>query len=181
MVVKMEETPWPIYKIKLGTKDDLQIVTELRKHTDAIFRIDANCAWGVEETIQNSRALKVLGVEFLEQPLPAENWKGSRKVFLNTELPIIADESCQIEADVEKCNNHFHGINIKLVKCGGLTSARRMIQQAKSFKMKTMDGAMLLSNDIATGITMDFGMINYSSTFGTGVKLIDENPKSMIL
>lgn len=207
MVTKMQETPWPIYKIKLGTKEDLEIVTELRKHTDAIFRIDANCAWSVEETIQNALALKDLGVEFLEQPLPAENWEGSKKVFLNSVLPIIADESCQVEADVEKCYNHFHGINIKLVKCGGVTSAKRMIQQAKGFRMKTMvgcmtessvgisaiahllpeldyvdmDGAMLLSNDIATGITMNFGMINYSSTFGTGVKLIDENPKSIII
>ncbi len=206
MVQKMEETPWPIYKIKLGTKDDLKIVTELRKHTDAVFRIDANCAWEVDETIQNALILKDLGVEFLEQPLPAENWEGSKKVFLNSALPIIADESCQVEADVAKCHNHFHGINIKLVKCGGLTSARRMIHQAKDFKMKTMvgcmtessvgisaiahllpeldyvdmDGAQLLSNDIATGITMDFGKIKYSSTFGTGVTLIDKNPKSII-
>jgi L-alanine-DL-glutamate epimerase-like enolase superfamily enzyme len=206
MVVKMEETPWPIYKIKLGTKDDLKIVAELRKHSNAIFRIDANCAWEADETIQNALKLKDLGVEFLEQPLPAENWEGSKKVYLNSVLPIIADESCQVEADVAKCHNHFHGINIKLVKCGGLTSARRMIQQAKEFKMKTMvgcmtessvgisaiahllpeldyvdmDGAMLLSNDIATGITMDFGKVNYSSIFGTGVTLIDKNPKSII-
>ncbi len=206
MVAKMEETPWPIYKIKLGTKDDLKIVRELRKHSNAIFRIDANCAWNAEETIQNAIALKNLGVEFLEQPLPAEDWEGSRKVFLNSVLPIIADESCQVETDVAKCYNHFHGINIKLVKCGGLTPAKRMLKQAKEFRMKTMvgsmtessiamsaiahllplldyvdmDGGLLISNDIATGITMDFGKINYSSTFGTGVQIIDENPKIIL-
>ena len=64
----MKELPWPIYKIKLGTKEDIAIVEELRKHTDAIFRIDANCGWTVDETIKNAKALKTLGVEFLEQP-----------------------------------------------------------------------------------------------------------------
>ena len=48
MVSKMKELPWPIYKIKLGTKEDIAIVTELRKHTNAIFRIDANCGWTVQ-------------------------------------------------------------------------------------------------------------------------------------
>jgi len=203
MVAKMDETPWPIYKIKLGTKEDLKIVTELRKHSDAIFRIDANGAWGVKETIENAIALKKLGVEFLEQPLPADNWEGSRIVFLNSVLPIIADESCQVEGDVATCHNYFHGINIKLVKCGGLTSAKRMLIEAKRYNMKTMvgcmtessvgisaiahllpeldyvdmDGAMLISNDIAIGITMHFGKVKYSSTFGTGVELINTNPK----
>ncbi|NEW80723.1 MAG: dipeptide epimerase, partial [Gelidibacter sp.] len=66
MVAKMKEMPWPIYKIKLGTKNDLEIVTELRKHTSAIFRIDANCGWNVNETIKNSIELLKLGVEFIE-------------------------------------------------------------------------------------------------------------------
>ena len=116
MVSKLKEMPWPIYKIKLGTTDDIKIIRELRKHTDAIFRVDANCGWTVEETIQNSTALKKLGVEFIEQPLIADNWDGHREVFLKSSLPIIADESCQIEADVAKCHNHFHGVNVKLVK-----------------------------------------------------------------
>ena len=75
MVEKMQELPWPIYKIKLGTKNDIEIVTELRKHTDAIFRIDANCGWSVDEAIENSYKLKELGVEFLEQPLKANDMK----------------------------------------------------------------------------------------------------------
>lgn len=206
MVAKMKETPWPIYKIKLGTKEDIEIVKELRKHTDAVFRIDANCAWTADETIKNAIELKKLGVEFLEQPLPVEDIKGARKVFLESVLPIIADESCQIEDDVAKCYNHFHGINIKLVKCGGLTPARRMLKEAKELGMKTMvgcmtessvgisaiahllpelnyvdmDGAMLLSKDIAEGITIDFGKVKYSKLNGTGTQLIDNNPKTII-
>jgi L-alanine-DL-glutamate epimerase-like enolase superfamily enzyme len=198
MVSKMKELPWPIYKIKLGTKEDIAIVTELRKHTDAIFRIDANCGWTVPETINNAIELKKLGVEFLEQPLKANDWEGHREVFKHSVLPIIADESCIIEEDVAKCFNHFHGVNIKLVKCGGLTPARRMIAQAKKLGMKTMvgcmtessvgisaiahllpeldyvdmDGILLLAQDIATGVTIKDGIIKYSELNGTGVTLI---------
>ncbi|RTY99693.1 dipeptide epimerase [Flavobacterium sp. RSP49] len=198
MVAKMKELPWPIYKIKLGTKEDIAIVTELRKHTDAVFRIDANCGWGVAETINNAVELKKLGVEFLEQPMKAGNWEGHKEVFKHSVLSIIADESCIIEEDVAKCHNHFHGINVKLVKCGGLTPGRRMIQEAKKLGLKTMvgcmtestvgisaiahllpqldyvdmDGALLLSEDIATGITIDFGKISYSDLNGTGVTLM---------
>ena len=198
MLEKMQELPWPIYKIKLGTKEDIAIVTELRQHTNAIFRVDANCGWTVSETINNAIKLKKLGVEFLEQPLKADNWEGHKEVFKHSVLPIIADESCIIEEDVSKCQHHFHGINVKLVKCGGLTPARRMIAQAKKLRMKTMvgcmtestvgisaiahllpeldyvdmDGGLLLAEDIATGITIENGIIKYSLLNGTGVTLI---------
>jgi len=206
MIEKMNETPWPIYKIKLGTKEDIFIVKELRKHSDAIFRIDANCAWTAEETIKNAVELKKLGVEFIEQPLPVEDIVGSKKVFLQSVLPIVADESCQTESDILKCTSLFHGVNIKLVKCGGLTPARRMLRQAVGFKLKTMvgcmtessigisaiahllpqldyvdmDGAMLLKKDIATGISMEFGEITYSNLNGIGATLTDFEAKIII-
>ena len=198
MVAKMKELPWPIYKIKLGTQEDIEIVTELRKHTDAIFRIDANCGWGVEETISNSIALKKLGVEFLEQPMKADNWEAHKEVYKHSALPIIADESCIIESDVAKCHNHFHGVNVKLVKCGGLTPGKRMLEEAKKLRLKTMvgcmtestvgisaiahllplldyvdmDGALLLDKDIATGVTITYGKIDYPDGNGTGVTLL---------
>lgn len=197
MVSKMKEMPWPIYKIKLGTKNDIEIVTELRKHSDAIFRIDANCGWTVTETIKNSIELQKLGVEFIEQPLPATNWKGAKILFDNSYLPIIADESCLVENDIEKCAEHFHGVNIKLMKCGGLTPAKRMIAKAKSLGLKTMvgcmtessvgisaiahltpmldyvdmDGALLIENDIASGVKLENGNIIFSDLNGTGVLL----------
>ncbi len=198
MVSKMKELPWPIYKIKLGTKDDIKIVTELRKHTDAVFRIDANCGWTVSETINNAIELKKLGVEFLEQPLKAADWAGHKEVYTNSVLPIIADESCVVEEDVSKCYHHFHGVNIKLGKCGGLTPARRMIATAKKLGMKTMvgcmtestigisaiahllpeldfvdmDGALLLSKDIANGVIVSDGIITYSDLNGIGTRLL---------
>lgn len=197
MVAKMEELPWPIYKIKLGTKEDIEIVKALRKHSNAIFRIDANCGWGVDETIKNAEILKKLGVEFLEQPLKADDWEGNKEVYKYSVLPLVADESCINEGDVSKCAPFFHGVNVKLAKCGGLTPARRMIKEAKSLGLKTMvgcmtestvgisaiaqllpeldyvdmDGPLLLSEDIASGITMDFGTISYAKGNGTGVEL----------
>ncbi len=198
MLSKMQELPWPIYKIKLGTKEDIAIVAALRKHTNAIFRIDANCGWDVEETINNAIELKKLGVEFLEQPMKADDWEAHKEVYKHSVLPIIADESCIVEADVAKCYNHFHGVNVKLVKCGGLTPGRRMIQEAKKLGLKTMvgcmtestvgisaiahllpqldyvdmDGALLLADDIATGVQINNGIISYSGLNGTGVTLL---------
>lgn len=198
MLSKMQELPWPIYKIKLGTQEDIAIVKELRKHTDAIFRIDANCDWSVEETLHNAIELKKLGVEFLEQPLKADHWEGHKELFKHSVLPIIADESCILEEDVAKCFDHFHGVNVKLVKCGGLTPAKRMIEQAKKLGLKTMvgcmtestvgisaiahllpqldyvdmDGALLLAEDIATGVTIKDGVVHYAELNGTGVTLL---------
>ncbi len=199
MVEKIKEKPWPIYKIKLGTENDVAIVKELRKHTNAIFRIDANCAWTAEETIDNADMLKELDVEFIEQPLKATDWEGMKKVAQKSALPTIADESCIIETDVEKCASHFSGINIKLTKCGGLTPALRMIAKGKALGLKVMtgcmtestvgisaiaqllpqldyvdmDGALLLKNDIAKGVVVkENGKIVFPKTPGTGVTLL---------
>ena len=83
MVAKLNEQPgWSIYKNKLGTPNDLEIMPELRRHTNAIYRVDANCGWSVEQTISNSKALADLGVEFIEQPLPHNATAADqRKVF----------------------------------------------------------------------------------------------------
>ena len=196
MVAKMKEFPgWPIYKIKLGTDEDIEIVRALRQHTDAVFRIDANTAWTAAQTIENSHALAELGVEFLEQPLPAEDWDGMAEVMRESALPVIADESCVIERDVDHCHGFFHGVNVKLTKCGGMTPGRRMILRAKELGLKTMvgcmtestvgisaiaqlvpmldyvdmDGALLLAKDVATGARLDKGVLSYPEENGTGV------------
>lgn len=197
MQQKIMEKPWPIYKIKLGTLNDIQIVESLRKVTDSIFRIDANCAWNAEQTIENSKILKDLNVEFIEQPLKADDVQGMKKVKSQSVLRVIADESCQREEDVILCSELFHGINIKLMKCGGITPALRMIQKATENNLLVMagcmtestvgisglaqiaslldyldaDGPLLLSKDIASGVAFNFGNIVYPNAFGTGAKL----------
>lgn len=200
MVRKMNEFPdWPIYKIKLGTPHDLEIVRQLRRHTEAVFRVDANCAWDAETTIRISGPLKDLGVEFIEQPMPRDRWEDMKEVVCRSALPIIADESCGVESDVERCRECFHGVNVKLVKCGGLTPAKRMIERANQLGLKTMvgcmtessvgisaiaqllpmldyvdmDGALLLAKDIASGVRIERGRVIYPEENGCGVRLLN--------
>jgi L-alanine-DL-glutamate epimerase-like enolase superfamily enzyme len=203
MVAKMKEFDgWPIYKIKLGTPDDVAIVSELRRHTDAVFRVDANTAWTPEQTLAFAPEMKALGVEFIEQPLLRDNWGGMREVMHDCALPIFADESCQSEADVDRCAGHFHGINIKLTKAGGLTPARRMIRRARELGLKVMvgcmnessigisaiaqllplldyvdmDGAVLIAQDIASGVRLDKGRPIFPDAPGLGVQLLQPLP-----
>jgi L-alanine-DL-glutamate epimerase-like enolase superfamily enzyme len=128
-------------------------------------------------------------------------------LFEQCALPVIADESCQEEQDVEKCHGNFHGVNIKLVKCGGLTPARRMLARAETLGMKKMvgcmtessvgisaiahllpeldyvdmDGATLLKQDIASGVVLVKGKSLYSDLPGTGVTLnVESEPISQV-
>jgi L-alanine-DL-glutamate epimerase-like enolase superfamily enzyme len=142
MVQKMKDHPWPIYKVKVGTDYDIDMITVLRKHTDQPIRVDANAGWTTEEALEKIPALAALGVELVEQPLAKENWEGMEQLKKQSSLPLFADESCVFESDVAKCANYFHGINIKLTKCSGLTPARRMIKEAKSLGLKVMMGSM---------------------------------------
>ncbi len=198
MVRKMKAMPWPLYKVKLGTDHDVEIIKALRQETAAIFRVDANTGWTGPQTVDLAPQLKDLGVEFLEQPIPVKAVEDQKIAFEHSVLPLIADESCQVEADVERCAPYFHGINIKLNKCGGLTPARRMIAQARSLGLKVMvgcmtessigisaiahllplldyvdmDGALLLAKDIAKGVTIDFGKVRFPDGPGTGAQLL---------
>jgi L-alanine-DL-glutamate epimerase-like enolase superfamily enzyme len=196
MVAKMAELCWPIYKVKLGTPDDLAIMEALRQHTNAILRVDANAAWTVEEALQKIPRLAELGVEFVEQPLARDDWDGMKILYKESRLPLIADESCVREEDVAACHQHFHGINIKLTKCSGLTPARRMIATARSLGMKVMvgsmnessigsaaiahllpdldyvdmDGPLLLKEDLATGLTISADRVTIPRGPGLGVE-----------
>ncbi|MEM9920408.1 MAG: dipeptide epimerase [Bacteroidota bacterium] len=158
---RMAETPWPVYKIKLGTKDDIGLVESLRKETTARFLVDANAAWSADEAIEKSIALKALGVEFIEQPLAADDWQGMAKLYAHSALPLIADESCRKIADIPRCAECFHGINIKLMKCGGLSPALRMIQQIRNLKLKVMVGCMTESTIGISAIAQLLPQLDY--------------------
>ncbi len=195
---------WPIFKIKLGTPHDLDIVKALRSQSKATFRVDANCGWTVAQTLELAPQLKELGVEYIEQPLEAEDHFGMADISGRCALPVVADESCQQESDVSDCfHMGFNGVNIKLSKCGGLTPARRMIQVARQLDLKVMvgcmtestvgisaiaqllplidyvdmDGAVLLAKDIATGVRVEKGTCIYPELPGTGVELIEEGAR----
>lgn len=206
MIDKLNEQPhWPVYKIKLGTDHDLEIVRCLRSATKAKLRVDANCAWNVQQTIDYSQELHDLGVEFIEQPLPpGAPLEDQRAVFQSSRLPILADESCREESDVDACLGRFHGINIKLCKCGGLTPALRMLRRARQLGLSTMvgcmletsigisaaaqllplldyadlDGAALLADDPTEGVAVESGVVRLSHLPGHGAYLPDPRRQS---
>ncbi|TWU35007.1 dipeptide epimerase [Novipirellula artificiosorum] len=199
MTAKLRSRPdWKIYKIKLGHPGDVEIVRRLRQQTTATFRVDANGGWTAAQTIENAPLLKELGVELIEQPLhPSAPEEEQLRVFHESALPIIADESCQVESDVAACFGRFHGVNIKLCKCGGLTPGLRMLREARHRGMKTMvgcmvessigisaaaqllplvdyadlDGAALLAKDPARGVTVTHGVVELGERLGNGCEL----------
>lgn len=197
MVAKMLAKPWPIYKVKVGTPDDLLKLEAIRSGTDARLRVDANAGWSLETALQLLPHLQKLGVELVEQPLTKDNWEGMHKLYELSPLPLFADESCVAESDVLRCVNFFHGINIKLTKCSGITVARRMIEKAREANLKIMlgsmnestvgtaalahllpfadfadlDGPLLLAEDLATGVHFEDGKVMISSLPGLGVQV----------
>ena len=167
MIEKMQALPWPIYKIKVGTDRDVEIITALRQHTNAPIRVDANAAWTKEVALENIIAFEKLGVELVEQPLAKEDWEGMLWLYERSPLPLIADEACVVEADVEKCYGHFNGINIKLTKCSGITPARRMIKRARELNLKIMIGCMNESTIGAAAIAHLAPFADYIDMDGT--------------
>ena len=196
---KINDLDWPLYKLKIGSKNDKEIINSIRKMTKSGLRVDANCAWNPTSAPEMDAFLAASNIEFIEQPFSAESWEESGKLKEISNLPIIADESCQREEDLEKCAGNFDGINIKLAKCGGLTPALRMITNARDEKLKIMigcmtessvaisaaiqllpladfadlDGPLLLAEDVAEGLTFSKGRIEGGQGNGFGVKFIN--------
>ncbi len=193
-----EAAQYPVLKIKLGSTWDERIVRMVRELApDKVLRVDANAAWTPKSALRMIPLLQELGVEFVEQPLPPDDLDGLRFVRERSALPIIADESCLVAADIPKLAGVVDGINIKLAKCGGLREALRMIATARAHDMLVMagcmiesslgitaaahfaplldcadfDGAALVSNDPYTGATIRRGKIELPAGAGLGVAL----------
>lgn len=202
MIRKLGDHPdWPVYKIKLDARGGVDLVRTLRAATTGRFRVDANCAWQAADVPQRAEQLAELDVELIEQPLVADAYAEMRSLKGKCALPLMADESCQVESDVDRCLDSFDAINIKLVKCGGLTPARRMIARAKQNGLQVMvgcmtessvgiaagvhllplldyadlDGALLLAEDIAEGLQWQAGYCKLPTCPGLGVTLREEH------
>ncbi len=195
MAAKIREQPWPVYKIKLGTDHDKEIIRRLRRETEAPFRIDANAAWTPEQALDMARFLAEMNVEFIEQPLPAGAWKDMERIKPLSPLPLVADESCRTEKDLSRCLDAFHGINVKLTKAGGLTPGKQMLEAALRARRHTMvgcmtestvgisaaaqlaplchfadlDGPLLIARDLARGVEIVPRGIRYPDVPGNGV------------
>ncbi|WP_336036301.1 dipeptide epimerase [Halobacterium yunchengense] len=134
-------------KVKLGTSRDEELLSTVREAApDATIRVDANEAWTPKEAVRHIEWLEDYGVEFVEQPVPAENTQGLRYVYERSRLPIAADESCVVASDVPKIADKCDIANLKLMKTGGLREARRLIHTARAHGLEVMCGCMAESN-----------------------------------
>ncbi len=192
-----EAQQYPILKVKVGTRHDRENLEAIRnKRPDAVIRVDANAAWTPKEAIRRIEELSVYNLEFVEQPVPARDLAGLGQVRRNVSLPVIADESCIVPADVPLVAPHVDGINIKLMKCGGIYPALKMIHLARAHNLQIMmgcmvessiaitaaahlsplidyadlDGHLLIDNDPYRGVTVEDGKLILPSTPGLGVQ-----------
>jgi len=187
---------FPILKAKVGFGDEEALLRLLTEETDATLRVDANEGWTLEEAVSKIEAYKRrYGVEFFEQPLPKEDLEGYRELKRRTDGMVIVDESIMCKEDVVRWSDAVDGINIKLMKCGGLLEAVRMIWVARAEGLRVMlgcmvessvaitaaahlsplvdycdlDGNLLISNDPFQGVTGHRGVLTLPEVPGLGV------------
>ncbi len=165
---KVEEAAqFPVLKIKVGLDSDEATLAAVRAVTKKPLRVDANEGWtDKEKAVRKINWLESQGVEFVEQPMPADRIEDTRWVRSRVHIPIIADESCLHAADIPKVKDAFDGINVKLDKAGGMLEACRMIQIAKSFGMKTMLGCMVSSSCSVTAAAHLSPLVDYADLDG---------------
>jgi L-alanine-DL-glutamate epimerase-like enolase superfamily enzyme len=142
-----EAEPYPILKIKMGKKNDPEIMKAVRSVTDKPLRVDANEGWTDKETaLRKIEWLAENNVEIVEQPMPADMLEETAWVAERSPIPVIADEAVKRTKDIPKLAEAYHGINIKVDKAGGLQESLRMIWMARSLDMKIMLGCMVASS-----------------------------------
>jgi L-Ala-D/L-Glu epimerase len=194
-----EAMPYKILKVKLGQGNDKEMIRTVRLETDKPICVDVNQGWTDKKmALDMVHWLKDQDVVFVEQPMPKTSVDDIAWLTQNSPLPIIADEAIQTIADFKKVQGAYNGINIKLMKCGGLRSAYTMISMARALGMKVMigcmtetscavtaaaqlsplvdwadlDGNLLIDNDLYEGIKIVNGKIVLPDAPGIGIKMI---------
>ncbi len=182
-------------KVKLNGENDKQIITTIRNYTNKPIAVDVNQGWKDKHfALEMINWLSTQNVLFIEQPLSKEKLDDSNWLYENSTLPIIADESIQRFSDIDKIKNCFHGINIKLMKCSGMFEASKMIERARTLKLKILigcmsetscgisasaqlspladyadlDGCLLIKNDFFDGVRFENGKIVLGNLPGIG-------------
>jgi L-alanine-DL-glutamate epimerase-like enolase superfamily enzyme len=147
MVQKVREaSAFEVLKVKLGSDADRPLLEAVRDATRQRLRVDANEGWNLEGARERLAWLARLGVEMVEQPLPADQIEETRELRRGSPLPIFADESVHDAADVPRLAAAFDGVNVKLMKCGGIAAALRVIAVARAHGLQVMLGCMIESS-----------------------------------
>ena len=138
-----------VLKVKLGHDDDAAVLSAIRERFAGTIRVDPNAAWTPEEAPARIARIVRFGIEFVEQPVPAEDIDGLRRVRERSDLPIVADEAAVRCADVDRLAGACDGINVKLQKCGGIAEGRAMIERAHELGLKVMLGCRAAETSVA--------------------------------
>ncbi|MFQ6675619.1 MAG: dipeptide epimerase [Fidelibacterota bacterium] len=172
---KVEEArEFPVLKVKLGGERDREIVRAIREMTDKPIRVDANEGWDLKEAVEMCQWLAGQRVEFVEQPLPAAKLDDAAKLKELSPVRLVADESCLDSSDIPGIAPAFDGINIKLMKCGGLREGFRMIKLARKSGLKVMVGCMVETSLAITAMSFLAGFADFVDLDGN--LLIDNDP-----
>ncbi|MDG5758081.1 dipeptide epimerase [Natronococcus sp. A-GB1] len=164
-------------KVKLGTDRDVEIVRTIRSVApDVDLFVDANEAWTPREAVSKIDRLAEFDLEFVEQPVAAEDPEGLRFVYERSSLPIAADESCVSLEDVPQIADRCDIANLKLMKCGGLREAKRMIHTARAHGLEVMCGCMTESNASIAAACHLAPLLDYADLDGS--LLLEEDPYS---
>jgi L-alanine-DL-glutamate epimerase-like enolase superfamily enzyme len=161
-----EAEEFPVLKIKMGSADDRRVLETVRRVTDRPLRVDANEGWTLEDALARLEWLQEMGVELVEQPLPADQLDEMRELKKRSPLPLFADESVGRAEDIPRLAGAFDGINIKLMKCGGLGEALRMIHVARAHGMKIMLGCMVESSLAITAAAHIAPLVDFADLDG---------------
>ena len=169
-----EAAGYPALKVKLGSEKDLEIMRVIRSETDARIRIDANAGWAADQAVEMVKRLSEFDVELVEQPLPRGSPEDWRRVSEAAPMPIIADESVLTSTDVPAMAGLVDGVNIKLMKCGGVREALRLIHTARAHGMKVMIGCMIETSVAITAAAHLSPLADYADLDGN--LLISNDP-----
>jgi L-alanine-DL-glutamate epimerase-like enolase superfamily enzyme len=140
----------PVIKVKLGTGAEIETIAAIRSIYGGTLRIDANEAWTPESAVAILRELERYEIEFCEQPIPAGTPERLRWIRERTAIPIVTDEDSKDASDLPALAGCVDGINVKLVKCGGIRGALAMIHTARALGLKIMLGCMVESAILST-------------------------------
>ncbi len=165
---------YPILKIKVGTKQDLEVLKAIRAVSSATIRVDANAGWTPKEAIKNIEALVPYNIEFVEQPIPAHDLAGLKLIREHSPLPIFADESCVSIHDIPRLSECVDGVNLKLMKHGGINTTLKMIHTARAHNLQIMLGCMIESSLAITAAAHLTPLVDYADL--DGHLLINDDP-----
>lgn len=176
MKEKVEEAqPYPLLKIKLGTDYDKEIIHSIRELTSKPILVDANEGWTTyDQAFEMIRFMEQHNVYLIEQPMPADCTDEMKKLRKNTSIPLMADESFTGNESLKELSAQFHGINIKLMKTGAISTSLKIIHQARKQGLSIMVGCMLESAIADTASALVALWADYADL--DGHLLVAENP-----